>query len=238
MVSGACCGGLFMGLLWPAPASAVLPPLRLVHLVPVAALPWAQQEFGAVHLFDTRRTARVVRLAAALAEQPTAALPEACGSAAALQAAYRLLDSPIVTPARLLAPHTAATLARSGAAPVVLAVNDTTMLDYARHPATLQLGPLADAHHQGLLLHGTLLLLPDGTPLGLLALDVWHRDPATFAQLPDPHTRPIADKESAKWLRSLAAAVAARVACPATTVVCVGDREADVYDLFAAARPA
>src|SRR5437588_5659942 len=128
MVSGACCGGLFMGLLWPAPASAVLPPLRLVHLVPVAALPWAQQEFGAVQLFDTRRTARVVQLAAALAQQPTASLPEACGSAAALQAAYRLLDSPLATPARLLAPHTTATRARLAAATVVLALTDTTML--------------------------------------------------------------------------------------------------------------
>src|SRR5439155_10677104 len=45
--------------------------------------------------------------------------------------------------------------------------------------------------------------------------------------------RPLADKQSAKWLRALGQA---RAAAPAgATLVHVGDREADVYDLFVAA---
>ena len=50
--------------------------------------------------------------------------------------------------------------------------------------------------------------------------------------------RPIAEKESRKWLTSLEAVLAARVECPQTRLVSVGDREANVYDLFAMERPA
>jgi hypothetical protein len=50
--------------------------------------------------------------------------------------------------------------------------------------------------------------------------------------------RPIAEKESYKWLASLEAVSEARQACPQTHWVSVGDREADVYDLLIAERPA
>jgi len=49
--------------------------------------------------------------------------------------------------------------------------------------------------------------------------------------------RAIADKESHKWLTSLEAVCAARAACPQTRFVSIGDREADVYDLFLVTRP-
>src|SRR5439155_1167310 len=48
----------------------------------------------------------------------------------------------------------------------------------------------------------------------------------------------ISQKESQKWLASLAAVDSARVECPTTRFISVGDREADVYDLLAATRPA
>src|SRR5207244_4525486 len=40
-----------------------------------------------------------------------------------------------------------------------------------------------------------------------------------------------------QWRDCRAAGAAARAACPGRRVVSVGDREADVYDLFVAARP-
>jgi hypothetical protein len=89
-----------------------------------------------------------------------------------------------------------------------------------------------------LLAHSTLAITPDLVPLGLLQQQVWNRDTATFAQQKDHKQRPIAEKESQKWLTSLEAVIAARSDCPATHFVSVGDREADVYDLFLVARPA
>lgn len=197
---------------------------------------WADIEFGSAELGDSRRTIRLVQLATVLADQPTASLPAACADPATLKAAYRFFDNDDVTPDAILASHVQATYTRLAAVPQVLAVNDTTLLDWTHHPATTGLGPLATARQQGLLVHSTLAFTPERVPLGLLGQQVWARDPATYGQLPDQHDRPISAKESEKWLHSLATVNAARAACPTTHFVHVGDAEADVYDLFAAER--
>ena len=196
---------------------------------------WALVEFGDAELGDRRRTARLVQLATALADQPGASLPDACADPATLKAAYRFFDTDAITPEALLAGHVAATYARLRAVPLVLAVNDTTYLDWTAHPATTGLGPLATAHQRGLL-HSTLAFTPERVPLGLLRLHCWARDAAGYGQQPDRHARPLADKESRKWPTSLAAVNRAAAACPATRFVHVSDAEADVYDLFVAAR--
>src|SRR5437016_12162623 len=118
----------------------------------------------------------------------------------------------------------------------VLAVQDTTYLDWTAHPHTTGLGPLAAPSHQGLLAHTTLALTPERVPLGLLAQQVWARE-KDVRRNQDHKQRPIADKESQKWLTSLEAVIAARSVCPSTHFISVGDREADVYDLFLLARP-
>ena len=115
---------------------------------------------------------------------------------------------------------------------LVLAVQDTTYLDWTAHPDTEGLGPLASANRQGLLAHSTVGISEERVPLGVLEQQVWARDAETFAHLKDHKQRAIEDKESHKWLKSLAAVEAARKACPDTHFVSVGDREADIYDLF------
>jgi hypothetical protein len=205
---------------------------------PALLVDWAANEFAAAELGDARRTARLVALAEALGASPTASLPEACGNRAALKAAYRFFDTDDVSPEALLASHIAATYTRIAAVSLVLAAQDTTLVDWTHHPQTTGLGPLGSAHQQGLLVHSTLALTPERVPLGLLAQARWARDAATYGQLPDQHTRCSAEKESQKWLTSLTALSVARVACPQTRFVSVGDREADVYALFAQARPA
>ena len=197
---------------------------------------WAITEFGQAELGDQRRTTRLVQLATALGDQPSASLPDACADPATLKAAYRFFDTDAITPDAILVSHLQATYTRLRAVPLVLAVNDTTFLDWTDHPATTGLGPLATAHQQGLVLHSTLTFTPERVPLGLLGLHCWAREAATYGQQPDQHTRPLADKESQKWLTSLAAVTAAAAACPATRFVHVSDAEADVYDLFVAAR--
>ena len=120
--------------------------------------------------------------------------------------------------------------------PVVLAVQDTTLLDYTHHPATTGLGPL-DRGHQGFLVHSTLAFTSERLPLGLLAQQVWTRDPLQPGRRATRKLRPIAEQESQKWLTSLAAVAAQWSQCPATRLLSVGDREADVYDRFLLPRP-
>ena len=197
---------------------------------------WAEQEFGEADLGDVRRTARLVQLATVLGAQPSASLPDATDDPATLKAAYRFFDNDYVRAEAMLESHVQSTKARMQAVPLVLAVQDTTYLDWTDHPATQGLGPLAAASHQGLLAHTTLMLTPERVPLGLLQQQVWARD-KEVRRNQDHKQRPIDDKESQKWLTSLEAVLAARRDCPTTQFVSVGDREADVYDLFLVERP-
>src|ERR687886_1774318 len=156
---------------------------------------WAEEEFGEAALGDVRRTARLVQLATVLGAQPSAALPAAADEAATLKAAYRFFDNDHIHADAILASHGRATTARLAAVPLVLAVQDTTYLDWTTHPATSGLGPLVHATQQGLLAHTTLAITPERVPLGLLAQEVWARDAASFAQQGAPKQRPIDEKE-------------------------------------------
>jgi hypothetical protein len=201
--------------------------------------PWAQRELAHAALGDARRTRRLVDLTARWAAQPTQSFPTLATSRGALKAHYRFIDLSARVfdreiPDAIRQAHAQATATRLTGLPLVLAVQDTTSLDWTHHPATADLGPLETARRQGLLVHSTLAVRPDGQPLGLLAQDVWAREPAARGQRAQRHQRPVAAKESAKWLRALHAA---RAVVPETVqLVHVGDQEADVYDLFVAAQ--
>jgi hypothetical protein len=198
---------------------------------------WAVNEFADAELGDPRRTKRVIELATALAQHPTASIPEACGDGAMLKAAYRFFANDAIEPHDVLHSHIEATYRRLATVPLVLAVQDTTEVDWTAHPATTGLGPLGHTACQGLHVHSTLAVTPERVPLGLVAQQVWARDPSDVGKRTRRKQRPIAQKESQKWLTSLDAVFTAQEECPATRFVSVGDREADVFDLFAAARP-
>jgi hypothetical protein len=199
---------------------------------------WAEEEFAAADLGDARRTKRLIALADTFARRPSASLPHAAQDPAMLKAAYRFFDTDAIEPDAILASHCTATQDRCASVPLVLAVQDTSELDWSQHPATTGLGPIHTKKHVGLLMHTTLAITPEAVPLGILQQYVWARDAATFGELPDQHTRPFEDKESYRWARGLTAINAARDACPTTQFVLVADAEADIYDLLVAERRA
>lgn len=55
----------------------------------LAPAQWAQTEFALAQLGDQRRTQRLVRMAASLAQTPTGTLPQAFPAWNELKAAYR-----------------------------------------------------------------------------------------------------------------------------------------------------
>ena len=198
---------------------------------------WAEEEFGGCALPDARLQTRLLSLARDFYARPTANVALACASRAKTKAAYRFLDHDHTTMDTLLQPHYRATEARVRAESLVLAVQDTTSLNYSAHAATAGLGPIGTQVNgpQGLHLHSTLAFNPQGTPLGFLDAQCWARDPAAFGKKAQRHQLPIEEKESYKWLKSLRAVAAVQARCPGTTLVSVGDREADLYALFAEA---
>lgn len=199
---------------------------------------WADEEFGAADLGDIRRTRRLIRLAHELGQRPTASLPDATQDPALLKAAYRFFDTDAITPTAILASHISATYDRCSRVAIVLAVQDTSELDWSQHPATTGLGPIHTKKHRGLLMHTMLGITPQAVPVGILQQHVWARDDDTFGDLPNTRTRPIEDKESYRWLRGLEAVNAARAAAPQTRFIMVADAEADIYELLVADRHA
>lgn len=197
---------------------------------------WAEVEFTDAELGDKRRTKRLIELAKVLGEYPQGSLPDATGSPAMLKSAYRFFDNEDVEAEAILQAHVEASYKRITKVDLVLAAQDTTYLDWSSHPATSGLGPLGTSKRKGLLAHTTLALTVERVPLGLLAQRVWARDAETFGELKDHKEREIEDKESIKWLESLDGLEEARQHCPNTHFVSVGDREADMYDLFAKKR--
>jgi hypothetical protein len=201
----------------------------------MAPAPWALAELASATFGDRRLTRRAADLLTVLVDHPEASVPAACGSWAATKAAYRFWDNADATPAVLLTAHADATRARCAAHALVLAVQDTTALDLTGHPTTTGTGPLGRGRHTGLHVHTVLAVTPDGEPVGLLDQHVWARDPAAVGSRHRRRERPTAEKESQRWLDALAATHAA---LPEARVVTIGDREADIFDLFAAPRPA
>jgi hypothetical protein len=197
--------------------------------------PWAEDELRHADLGDRRLNRRLARLVGDLAAQPSHSIPLACGSWPATKAAYRFWNNQAVHPADILAAHSRRTRDRLPAdGQPVLAIQDTTLLNFSHHPGTADLGYLSDRAQRGLLAHSTLCVGPDGVPLGLLAQHVWARPDADFGKRKDRNRKPTADKESQRWLDGLADTEQALP--PGQPVVTVADREADFYDLFAAPR--
>ncbi|WP_293910747.1 IS4 family transposase [Deinococcus sp.] len=137
---------------------------------------WAAGIWGAADLGDPRRTKRVVQVAAQLATQPDASLPQQCGGWAGLKAAYRLLSNPQISPVDLNAPVWQATLKQARSVPgVVLFVQDGTDLNFAHHPYTsgLAKAPKNDQGH--LKVQTTLSVVPGGHQCDLGVLGVAHQ---------------------------------------------------------------
>jgi hypothetical protein len=221
------------------PGPARLLPTRCTK-PPKAAGDWAEEEFGVVRLRDSRHRKRLFTVARDFYAQPAANIPQACQSRAKTKGAYRLFEHKAVSMDAILSSHYHSTMERIAREkiPVVLAVQDTTSFNYDTHADMEGLGPINTRVEgtQGILLHDTMAYTTEGMALGLVDVQVWARDPHEFGKSATRYQRPIEQKESFKWLKSFrAAARLQRQLGTASTVVSVGDREADVYELFALA---
>lgn len=144
-------------------------------------------------------------------------------------AANRFLGNDAVDPTMILAPH----IARTRTAAIgrsVLVVQDTTEINFAgRHARRTGLGPAGDGVSPGFFVHAQVAVDAEhGAVLGLVGAEIWTR---AQGRVGDRKTRLAGDKESRRWLTG--AEVAARELGQAARTIVVGDRESDIYALFA-----
>ncbi len=198
-----------------------------------AERPWSEQEFAEAFLGDERLQKRLFILAEDFYARPQASIPQACGSRAKTKAAYRFFEHESTTLETLLAPHLRASEERLRQKSVVLAVQDTTSLNYATHAAMKGLGSITNrAEGMGLEVHDTMAFDLEGTPLGLLDVQCWARPLEEFGKNKRCKKVRIEEKESYKWLKSYQKVAEIQKRCPQTMLVSMGDREADIYELF------
>ena len=205
-----------------------------------AAEDWAQQQFGTVQLGDQRRTRRAVKVAAAMAADPAASIPQQNKLWKQTKGAYRLFDQQQVTYQAMIEPHWQQTRAAAAQGQVVLMVQDTTQLDFSAHVATAGLGPLGQGRAldggQGMFLHSTLaveLLSTDGQAarvLGLAWSKLWSRDQEPVPGGETHRQRRARPRESQRWTEAVE-----RIGAPPPgggLWVHVGDRESDIFELY------
>lgn len=140
----------------------------------------------------------------------------------------RWLNNPRVT-AEEIAVHCAEALSARVAGLHVLAIQDTTELNYARHAGRVRgLGPSGNGRDPGLFVHPVLAIdAGGGALLGLAGMQIWTRQgPAS----PDYRQQPIEEKESYRWIKGAASTKSALAAAAMVTVI--GDRESDIYEEF------
>jgi hypothetical protein len=165
---------------------------------------WTEEEFSRVQFFDERLKHRLFTRAADFFAQSGELIPQGSrGSAAKTKAAYRFFQNPEVDMPKLLRPHLESPLERVRSHPVILAVPDTTTLNYTTLPPQ-GVRPINNSQNTavGLVLHDTMAFTPEGTPLELLNVQCWARDAEQAGNKHRLHQLPIEEKESLKWLMS------------------------------------
>jgi hypothetical protein len=179
---------------------------------------------------DARLKRRLVSMVEQMSKQPTASVPVACGKWSDSKAAYRFWDNDKVEASAIVRAHQASTLERMKTEQIVLAIQDTTDLNFTHHPHTSGLGYLEADYLQGLKVHSTIAVSTDGVPLGVLNQSVWARDNQQLGKKHQRQRKATKDKESQRWLDAELETV--KLIPPTQTIVTVADREADIFDLF------
>ncbi len=205
-----------------AQAAARFRPAREPHLADDAH--WTDVEYGASTHPDGRVGKRIRAMGRAWQREPGARTPQVFATEAGRKAAYRLLSSDNVTMDDILESHRQATVSRGQLHEVVLAVQDTTGLNYDTLKGTTQGLMKIGGTAQGIYAHANVAFSPGGRVLGVLDIDGSFRP------------RCAADddlKESRRWVEGLETAAELSAACGAKTrVISVGDRESDIWGLF------
>ena len=186
-------------------------------------------EFQGIDLGDKRLNDRCVELVKDLGKHPDQSIPKSCGDWSATQAAYRFFENEHVTREALLKPHIQQTVERAQGGGDVLAIQDTTYLNYTPHPETEDLGPIGTMDGlQGMVAHNTIAVMAEtGEVLGMLNQEVWVRE-GRHPKEENSFERRQRPRESECWQRGVLAVTALGL----DKAIHAMDREGDIYEVL------
>jgi len=194
---------------------------------------WVSKEFRYAEMPNKARKKRLISLARDFYNKPSGKIPECCEGEAKVKGAYRFFSDTKIKPESILSSHVKQAIERSKSEKVVLSVNDTTSFNLLSHKSTEGLGTISSVQVEaGYHLHDTVLFTTSGVPLGVLDAQTWVRAVKEHGKKRTRHKKPIEEKESIKWLKSLKAMSEVQKQAPQVKFVSVGDRESDIHELF------
>jgi len=194
---------------------------------------WVEKELETLDLGDQRRVKRGRKMLVDMCQHPTASVWAMSDGTGEAKGAYRFLSNEDVDPAAIRHAAVDACLKRVEKEPVILAIQDTTSLDFSGHDS-LELGPTGGgkgSSGNGLFVHSTIAVSEGGVPLGLLHQSDWVRDRKKTGSRHRRRELPIEEKESFCWIAARRAV--GELIPPTTRVIHVADREADIFEMFA-----
>lgn len=203
---------------------------------------------------DKRLNLRAELIASALQVNFGQPLSQVFKSASDLKRGYEFLSNPKTTFSKLTQPSFKLTAQEINGIPIVLAVGDTSFLDYKKIVDKREdYGPTGNGGN-GLILHSCLAVDPDfGQPLGLLWEKLWHRE---HKETPPSGETPIKkkkrlkkernarrnqafeSKESYRWVEAfpkiekLFTSEKMPIGGEVTRIIHVFDREGDIAEVF------
>lgn len=191
---------------------------------------WAETEYGRSGHSDARVRERLAVMGEAWCARPGAPLPVILPGEAARRAAYRFLSNPRVGVRDIPGPHREAMAGRCRSRSVVLAVQDTTMLNYSGLEATEGLVGLGGggSGSRGIAAHAGVASGGGGCALGVFSLDAGFRAVGKETA--------VEGAGSGRWTDAFGRAAELAAACPSTRVVNVRDREGDIRALLSEGR--
>ena len=164
-----------------------------------------------------------------MAKAPDRSLPKQTEDWGDLLAAYRFLNHPQLTPDQIQQTHRARTREQSRQRKLILAVQDTSELDFTGRQAVTGLGPIGNGGGQGLLQHSSLAIDPSGELIGVLH-QIWK----TRSPVPEGETRKARlhrPRESDFWPETVRAVGSLGAG---TRVIHVTDRGGDLFETMIA----
>lgn len=203
------------------------------------ASPAIDGEFEGAELGDRRRGQRLVKIAKALEEEPSAGFPQAMRSDAELEAFYRFINSDAFSSEAILAPHVDATMDRAARAGHVLVIHDSTYVEMTGEAEREGMGVTTTNNRQGFLAHCALVMDAQGPmPLGVGHVQTLTRSGTKWQRR---RRRNKIDKndiarESLRWLVAVDAIEAARGG--RFDAIHVTDAEGDFFEFMAHMRDA
>jgi len=183
-----------------------------------AAERWASSEFSGARLGDARRSKRLVRLAAQVAEAPAGRVSEAVVGVAEREGAYRFLEHDEITAEALCRSASMASAERARAEKFVFVPVDQTSLNLPDPSGGRGLGAIGERRSKarGLQVMNAIAVAPDGTPVGLFGQKYWVRPPGLSIKA-SRRKRKLAEKETRYWLEAMEFGISAWAAVKVET---------------------